>query len=966
MRRGLLLIVLPYLITLAAVAPCAAQGGLPAGFWDHGGFDADVPYDPPILPTIPLATYDFEGCSQQGWTTHDHRDQAVYFHVDNFAGLSAPYTPLADSKSLWCGARAATTEPLCGYATLPGYGNNWDQRWTTKTCLALTGAVTVTFTAQWDIEAGYDYAVVEFDDCADNWTPVTGTIGSPNVTGIGGPVVATFSFSGHTGNGHVRIRVVTDGTWSDEDGLWPTSGAIEVDELRVDDAGGVVVPNEDFEGEAIGATESNDWQASVPEFGNYAAVVLGSTEDQDDPHWQDLTCLWAFTQGPVNNYSCGHGSLAAVPMGPINGLYMNDEIWSPAIAFSGPATYGTFLKFDVYKELPFDNLVFYQWWVREKLIGESCWGRWGDNNFVYYSDDHLWHTQANDLTPYLSPSSTISQIQVAISVIDMAPLWTGTLGTGACHSHAPLIDNVSVYRYPGGRAAVPLSLTLFQDRFPGDGTLTGTVRMDGIEGDQLRILIADADAPIDYLTPGVPASGPAVFLHVKNLANKSGSVISGGVQWPYVQSLSDQTWSVLQMSEGTGEHEYDVDLNDQLYQPGDVVEYYISSRDANGEWSYWSYFTGTADEATVQSYPMEVSCLPTPPQQGQPRALYVDACSGLGAQPLVESAMASLGMKWDRYDRNEPLMGKDNSLGNWLTNPDFLQDYNVIVWDTGNLSNPFNDVDYSVMDYYLEYTQNARLLLCGTQAAKAIATSTDPAADYLRTKFMQFALITDDQRTIGLPLSPLVTGVAQGPFEGQFYAFSEEGTPGTFDVMTTSGSSKIGMYYGASPNSGALLYEDAVGKSGLSKVVLAGFSLSSIRDDVPGNAPGKMVASSPVPDRTQLLDKIMQYFGTSPGVPTGTPPVVRDFLAQNEPNPFNPTTTIRYALSIPGRVSLRIYDVNGALVRTLVDDSRKSVGSAQAVWDGRDDRGVPVASGVYFYRIATPSLTATKKMVLLK
>ena len=93
----------------------------------------------------------------------------------------------------------------------------------------------------------------------------------------------------------------------------------------------------------------------------------------------------------------------------------------------------------------------------------------------------------------------------------------------------------------------------------------------------------------------------------------------------------------------------------------------------------------------------------------------------------------------------------------------------------------------------------------------------------------------------------------------------------------------------------------------------------------------------------------------------------RDFLANNYPNPFNPTTTIHYGVREQGHVTLRIYNVAGQLVRTLVDDVRMPLaGGYTARWDGRSRAGQPVASGVYFYKLSTRSFAKTKKMVLLK
>ncbi len=93
----------------------------------------------------------------------------------------------------------------------------------------------------------------------------------------------------------------------------------------------------------------------------------------------------------------------------------------------------------------------------------------------------------------------------------------------------------------------------------------------------------------------------------------------------------------------------------------------------------------------------------------------------------------------------------------------------------------------------------------------------------------------------------------------------------------------------------------------------------------------------------------------------------RSLLAQNAPNPFNPTTAIRF--SVPGnesaRVTLAIFDLNGRRVRTLVD-APLGAGTHTAVWDGRDERGRLAASGVYVYELAVAGRREMRRMVLLK
>ena len=88
-------------------------------------------------------------------------------------------------------------------------------------------------------------------------------------------------------------------------------------------------------------------------------------------------------------------------------------------------------------------------------------------------------------------------------------------------------------------------------------------------------------------------------------------------------------------------------------------------------------------------------------------------------------------------------------------------------------------------------------------------------------------------------------------------------------------------------------------------------------------------------------------------------------LSQNYPNPFNPATTITYALPDGAYVLIQIFNVLGQSVRTLVDNEQ-TAGSYQAIWDGTDNTGRALGSGVYLYRITAGSFSQTRKMLLLK
>jgi len=114
--------------------------------------------------------------------------------------------------------------------------------------------------------------------------------------------------------------------------------------------------------------------------------------------------------------------------------------------------------------------------------------------------------------------------------------------------------------------------------------------------------------------------------------------------------------------------------------------------------------------------------------------------------------------------------------------------------------------------------------------------------------------------------------------------------------------------------------------------------------------------------------KLEEIAETGPGLVFGPYEVsyrLSNGLAQNVPNPFNPTTAIRFSIASDELVSLVVYDVAGRRVRTLVNERRRA-DIYKVIWDGRNDQGQRVASGVYFYRLQAGKFTKTLKMLLLK
>lgn len=139
--------------------------------------------------------------------------------------------------------------------------------------------------------------------------------------------------------------------------------------------------------------------------------------------------------------------------------------------------------------------------------------------------------------------------------------------------------------------------------------------------------------------------------------------------------------------------------------------------------------------------------------------------------------------------------------------------------------------------------------------------------------------------------------------------------------------------------------------------MVADFDLTGV-----GNGLYHVLVHNPY-NTTSALFSSFQVTGGATGIGDGTP---KQFaLRPNYPNPFNPATTIRFDVASRSHVALRVYDVGGALVRTLADETMDA-GSHVVEWNGRNDQGNPASSGVYFYRLTAPGFSDVRKMTLIK
>ena len=140
-----------------------------------------------------------------------------------------------------------------------------------------------------------------------------------------------------------------------------------------------------------------------------------------------------------------------------------------------------------------------------------------------------------------------------------------------------------------------------------------------------------------------------------------------------------------------------------------------------------------------------------------------------------------------------------------------------------------------------------------------------------------------------------------------------------------------------------------------------------------------VVDAGPIPTGAIDMNVIVNQFNaiaqiTARSTADFNPPVANDDdvivpvesqLVGNYPNPFNPETTISYTVKENSNVKIDIYNMKGQLIRSLVN-SEKAAGNHSVVWNGQDDNGRTVASGVYYYKMYAGKYSSTKKMILMK
>jgi hypothetical protein len=942
-------------------------------------------------PTLP----DPEGWV--GWVNYGS-GPAVFWHVDTFnaALLDDVYVP---NHAMWCGTYFYDCDP----GGDPGYGNNWNEAlewYGTVSDESQPSEVHLTARLNYDTEPYYDNLYLEVYRVS-GWNIVQSYDGNNKVGGVFVPIDVDETFSvdpfDYTGpfSDQVRLRwrFEADGAWSDEDCQMDTDGAAQLDNILVTlTQSSTTTTYDDFE-----PGSDVHWDAvAVDGICSYAQVW--PLLDDIDPCHTNTTPQFAFIDdgsicggpgSPCINWCYGPGGYVIhYEPYPTDWLWQ-DQIWSPPLAWPGGTYDGAMLSFDVYRHLASGQ--FYTWAIRSSLDGGNTWQEWQDSNFAYYSSQAGYYRHDFNVSNLLAPTRT--HIQISLGYYWLGWVW----GSGYDDlTPAPYFDNVAFKVFANeGPVVLAGALDLAQDSFPASGTFD----FDDPASNSIRFDMARNIAP-----PYAMLNDPGDSIVVDVVPVRGGSVLNDMPKlyyklWPNplfdpYRTFSNEGWvygdTTYASNGAVVENRYNFDLPDTgFFFPGDVIQYYITAQDnVGGDVGTTLLPSDTTGFSGPPRWPhynsaFRVQGLPSLfslTEGDQPRILfwndYADsrgenewyyAWYNLGYQP---------GIDFDVYYTNGPSGGAGNGLGGRATTAQ-LAGYQTVVYSCGDLSHATisnGDFEYDagddvgVLDSWLRLG-NKNMFLTGNDLIYDLTQHGGPATQAFVTDWMGVDFIDEDVRPmISNQSAPLVQPVPGNSLDlsvTDWLAYGSCPTFKTFDAVTAAGTSeRVAEFLDPNGASGMYFYSamtyhhDAAYDA---NIVSLPYDLMFVL-----TSSGSQGSPHPSASRTRLLSDVLIFFGVpGTGSPLDVPADAGKLHAWNFPNPFNPSTKIAYHLPRRGELTITIYNLRGKRVRTLLEEVVPA-GPGAAIWDGNDDHGEAVASGVYFYELRTLDQSTIHKMALIK
>lgn len=945
---------------------------------------------------------DSGGPAWNGWTSVDLTVLANHWHVDAYRAVSGSY-------SAWCGENL----PSC-YLTDPdgGYGNNYDDSLEWRGSVADPGlpcTVSVSALANHDTEPGYDYIHLMVETAGGELT-LWSMDGTANAVSLGGShVYQPGDYVGPSGDEVVvYFRVTSDGDQSDADCSWYTAGAIQLDDLTVTLDNGTGASH-DFEDGTLGPFALR----SVPTVGDFAQIWSG-LEDYD-PCATNYSPQVAFIDdgvvvpgtggAPCLNWCYGPNGWIVNTTGGLAGpdFHLHNAVVSPVMAWPGPGFDAALFEFDVYRheDLSLDSPgVFYTWDIRSSTsaagIGDAPWqdrGRVGWGGPEYFRERQV----VSDL---LVPGCT--HVQVQLAVWEFGWVW-GYVGNDGYP--APYFDNVrlAATRQHGPELAA-YEMDLAQDGFPASGSFdpanpaAASVRFD---------MAADISwASHEWIDPGdsvvfsaaIVRTGAVMVgdprMHYRLKANPAFDAYRSS-SLPAVGSVACMPVFAAPGVPVPGR--WAADLPDEGFLfPGDVLHYCFAASDEVGGdiqtatlpadtsgfsnfGSRWSFDPGPYDRRfTVRALPSIHDFSAQYGSADQPDLLFwfdggSDEDWTAWKWAIYQTCLVA-GWDFDVFTTRAASSGVGNGLGAKAT-VDLLSRYETVLYSSGDLSrntlgagSGFADPspDLQLLSSWLDL--GGKGLYAGGDGLATSLLESAEGAGFLEQRLGIDCVNQDIRPLINNQHSPRVEFVPGEPLGWEIDTWQlAGGCPQVrqFDAVLATGagirSAVFPLSYGSGSYPYAALVRCAQAAPG-SQCLFTPYDLARVHRDPYDDGHALLLSS------TRLLREILGYFDTGfhvecfADVP-GEIPAAR-FTATAYPNPFNPRVRIDYTVARAGRLTVKIFDLRGRLVRVLLDEQVTSGGRLD--WDGTDGDGAASASGVYFYEARMDNEVEVGKLALIR
>jgi len=863
--------------------------------------------------------------NEGGWTHYDASAKITAWHIDTFLGCQG--------HSWWCGRIDSTWVFDSNRA---GYENDWKQYLQNSfptTNITPGTHVTLGFRHYLNAEPNYDYGHVEILDPDDAWVEIASFTGRVPTSGPCDTFTVTVPDSivtkWHAGSPKdsiftplpvpFRFSFTSDVGYSSADGLYNGDGWV-VDNVTIKTPTSVVFFDDAESGQG-------SWQRTTePGVGDYFRLqrnVLTEDVCKSDPSnvWTDWNQIFQSLVTRLDNF-----------------------VVTPPVAINRPSS--VFLNFDVYRNLPINSCFFYHTNFRTRNIGDPNWSGWIDPTFfVYYGGDKDWARQLISLPGAAGKDS----VQVELGLRDYSDIFCDGVSTTA--NTFALFDNVAIgVLGQTGPSFVVRDIDLFNDTFQ----TTPFFRDDNFNS---------------------PLGDSAVVQVSASRGYKQGSMfyrLNGGA----FNSVALQNCAPALPTFFFG------DVPPGSYPANTSLQYYFSVTDSTN-----TSATYPIDALSNQHYlsasilPMKTAInLPLGCSDSLASILFVNRFVGREPLAQIPQTLTSLGYKFDTWDVNGPTSGIGNCIGgsspgdiqyHWpVTDVGKLLQYSTIIWNAGDLDAfTITPEDEAVLQSWIQQPGKNRNLWIGGDNVGAELMANNGALNH--GNFLGFtcgALWLRDiwENSPQDTLEPVVKGVNGGPAAGRLMHLNG-GCPilNDFDlyILSSTGNSGRSGLLLTYPNTFAAATRYATDYNTFSttdsaRVVTDGFGFGAIEEGGERLNMTKVVVKD-------YFKEANCYVATGVDDGGGTAPPIRNTLGQNTPNPFNPETAIHYSVERAGPVAIRIYNVSGALVRTLVNKVQ-TAGEHLERWNGTDDHGRPLPSGAYFYRLESAGFMDSKKLILLR